>query len=147
MNAQENGWEQAKTEYQCANANYNHFSDIRRQDMAFATTVQAAVLTIVNSHLLDLNTPKFLLTLIAFLVLVIGINSERRVSAYMAGYMVRAKQIEDSYSMALLHEGTRAVQGTKLLLPNRRTFLLYYTAFIAAWLVIWLLNVSLMLRH
>jgi hypothetical protein len=133
-------WDKAKTEYDNAISQYRHFMSIRRTDMAFVTTVQAAVLTIVKPNLLKLDESSFFLTLLVFLLLFVGANSERRISAYMQGYMNRAKQIERDHGMSLLHQASEEVKNVKFVFSNRKAFLLYYAAFILVWLVIWGIN-------
>jgi hypothetical protein len=133
-------WETAKVEYEIALEQHQHYSSLRRQDMAFVTTVQAAALTIIGSKLLSLDTSGFLLSIIAFFVLLLGINSERRLSAYIAGYIHRARQIESEYGMSLLSVSWNEVQSRKLLLSNTIVFPLYYFAFILVWASIWVLN-------
>ena len=67
-------WDKAKTEYDNAISQYRHFMSIRRTDMAFVTTVQAGVLTIVKPNLLKLDESSFFLTLLAFLLLFVGVT-------------------------------------------------------------------------
>jgi len=131
----------AKAEYEAALTQFRHFASLRRQDMAFATTVQAAVLAIAKDHLLSLGMAESLLTGLAFLVLVMGLNNERRLSAYMFGYMDRARQIEQEFGMTVLHSGFDRVQKKKLLVSNQTTFPFYYLVFAALWVTIWILNV------
>jgi len=52
-------WDKAKAEYNNAISQYRHFMSIRRTDMAFVTTVQATVLTIVKPNLLKLDASSF----------------------------------------------------------------------------------------
>lgn len=129
-----------KTEYEISLTQFRHFASLRRQDMAFATTVQGAVLAIVKDHIVSLGPADFLLTLLAFLVLLMGLNNERRLSSYMCGYMDRARQIEDQFGMKVLHIAFDWVQRERLLVSNRKTFPLYYLIFATLWLTIWTLN-------
>lgn len=87
QNKQPEPWELARLEYEAALEQYRQLTPLRRQDMAFVTTAQAAILTIVGTKLLNLDASGFLLSLIAVFVLFLGINSERRLSGYMSGYM------------------------------------------------------------
>lgn len=129
-----------KTEYEIAINMFRQFATLRRQDMAFMTTVQAGVLTIVKDNLLVLGSAHFLLTAIAFLVLLMGCNNERRLSAYMLGYMKRARKIEEEFGISVLHDGFDTVKRTRFLISNRWTFPLYYLVFSLLWFVIWILN-------
>jgi hypothetical protein len=108
--------------------------------MAFVTTVQGAVLTIIRERLLDLDPSSLLLSVIAVFVLLLGVNSERRVSAYMVGNMRRANEIELEYGMSLLSSGRREVRERKLLFANRIVFPFYYLIFIVVWIGVWILN-------
>jgi len=133
-------WDISKEEYSRALELFRHFSGLRRQDMAFVTTVQAAILTIIGSKLLSLDFSSFLLSAIAFFVLLLGLNSERRLAAHMSGEMRRARQIEAEYDMSLLSVAYDEVRSRKLLLRNDVVFPLYYFIFIIAWVIIWMLN-------
>jgi uncharacterized membrane protein AbrB (regulator of aidB expression) len=132
-------WEIAKLEYGAALDQYRQLTTLRRQDMTFVTTVQAAILTIVGSKLLSLDTSSFLLSLIAVFVLFLGLNTERRLSMYIAGYMQRAKEIESEYGMKLFSLD-RGLQDKKLILSNSVVFPLYYCFFCGAWFIVWMLN-------
>jgi hypothetical protein len=125
-------WELAKLEYEAALEQYRQLTSLRRQDMTFVTTAQAAILTIVGSKLLSLDASGFLLSLIAIFALFLGINSERRLSGYMSGYMRRAKEIESEYGMQLLSFGTQELRNKKLLISNSIIFPLYYSFFFIA---------------
>jgi hypothetical protein len=133
-------WDMAKEEYSSALGMFRHFSGLRRQDMAFVTTVQAAILTIIGSRLLSLDFSSFLLSTIAFFVLLLGLNSERRLSAHMSGEMRRARQIEAEHGMTLLSVAYSEIGNRKLLMKNDVVFPLYYFIFIIAWVIIWILN-------
>lgn len=133
-------WEYAKVEYDVGLRQYQLNSSLRRQDMAFVTTVQAAVLTIIGSKLLSLDFSGFLLSAIAFFVLLLGLNSERRLAGYMEGYMQRARQIEKEYGMTILSHSWSAVKRRRLLFSNAKVFPVYYCIFILAWLSIWVWN-------
>lgn len=139
MTTSETNWETAKVEYEIALEEWRHYANLRRQDMAFVTTIQGAVLTIVGSKLLRLDAPG-LLSITAFFVLLLGINSERRLSAYMTGYIRRAREIESEHGMSLLPLGWDEVKSRKLLFSNRIVFPLYYFVFILVWVSIWALN-------
>ena len=133
-------WEIAKAEYEIGTEHFRHYSSLRRQDMAFVTTVQAAVLTIIGPKLLNLDFSGFVLSSVAFFVLLLGFNSERRLSVYMAGYMRRAKQIESEFGMSLLSDAWSEVRGRRMLFSNARIFPFYYFIFILVWVIIWLIN-------
>jgi type IV secretory pathway VirB3-like protein len=134
-------WELSRLEYEAALEQYRQLTSLRRQDMTFVTTVQAAVLTIIGTKLLSLDASGFLLSLIAVFVLFLGVNSERRLSGYMAGYMRRAKEIESEYGMQLLSCGVKELRNKKLLISNSIIFPFYYSSFFVAWVVVWTLNI------
>ncbi len=130
-----------KTEYETAVSQFRHFASLRRQDMAFVTTFQTAMLVFIKDRLNELSLTDFFLTIIAFLVLVMGLNNERRLYAYMFGYMKRARQIEINWGMSVLHYGYESVKKLKYLKSNRDTFQIYYFIFILLWFIIWLINI------
>jgi|SRR5919205_114550 hypothetical protein len=133
-------WDISREEYSSALGLFRHFSGLRRQDMAFVTTVQAAILTIIGSKLLSLDFSSFLLSAIAFFVLLLGLNSERRLAAHMSGEVRRARQIEAAHDMSLLSVAYDEVGSRKLLMRNDLVFPLYYFIFIMTWVIIWVLN-------
>ena len=131
------GWDVAKTEYEQALGQYQNFTIVRRQDMAFVTTVQGAVLTIIGSKLPHLDLSSFVLSLIAFFILLLGVNSERRLAGYMDAYFKRARELESQFGMSLLSGGLHQVRGRRFLLSNSLVFPLFYLFFMLAWVVIW----------
>jgi hypothetical protein len=134
-------WEAAKLEYEKAIEQFIYYSSLRRQDMAFVTTVQAAILSITGNKLLNLDLVSVLLSAIAFFVLLLGINNERRLAAYMAGYIRRANQIEKEYDMSLLKIGKQEINNRRFLISNTIVFPLYYIILIITWIIVWVLNV------
>ncbi len=127
-------------EYNGALDFYKQYTEMRRKDMAFITTAQGAVLTIIGDKLLNMNISYFLLSLVATFLLFIGLNSERRFASYMKAYMVRARDIEKKYEMSLLSDAYTHVTKTKTSLSNTKTFPVYYGLFIFVWMIIWISN-------
>jgi hypothetical protein len=123
-----------------------HWSTMRRQDIAFVTTIQGAVLTILGKALPHLDVAQYALTVIAFYVILLGINSERRLAAYCDGYVSRVKTLEPSIGMALLSAGAAHVDREHLLVSNKRMFLTYYGVLLTGWITLWLSNLSMWLR-
>jgi len=132
--------ELAKLEFEAALTAYAQATTLRRQDMAFITTVQGAVLTIVGDKLLNLDVRGALLSAIAMFTLLMGLNTDRRLNAYMRGYMQRAKGIEAEWDMHVLSTASESVGRTRGLVRSSTASSLYYILFIIAWVVIWNLN-------
>jgi uncharacterized membrane protein len=132
--------EMAKVEYEQALSQYQNCTVLRRHDMAFVTTAQGAVLAIIGPRLPTLDSSGIVLSLIAFFLLLLGINSERRLSNYMEAYFKRAREIEQQFGLALVSLGFEKVQKRKLLLSNSIVFPLYYTCLMVAWIIIWVRN-------
>ena len=133
-------WETARVEYEQALSQYQNCTVLRRQDMAFVTTVQAAVLTIIGSRLFNLDLSDVLLSLIAFFLLLLGLNSERRLSHYMDAYSQKAREIEGAFGLSLVSCGLLEVRKERFLFSNSKVFPIYYLFFMIAWIVIWLKN-------
>ncbi len=133
-------WERDKLEYEHAFLQFQHHSTLRRQDMAFVTTVQVAVFSIIGQKILSMDLVSTVLSLFAFFVCVMGLNNERRLSAYMTGYMARARQIESNNDMTLAASGRNELKKRKFLFSNTTLFPLYYVITLAVWLVIWAQN-------
>ena len=127
-------------EYQTAIEQYQQCTALRRHDMAFVTTIQGAVLTIVGKEFLKPDLWAAVLSGVAFLLLLLGANSERRLAAYMAGYAKRASEIEQKYGLRVLQYGCREVASRRGLFSNGVVFPTYYLLFAAAWAVLWLVH-------
>jgi hypothetical protein len=130
-----------KTEYDACFKMLSLYTASRRQDMTIVAAAQAAVLTVVGGQLLSMQLEHFLLSLVALFVTVMGLNADRRHSAYMYGYIKRARAIEDQNGMELLKQGYEEVKRTKCLVSNSITFPIYYAVFASLWLIVWLLNI------
>lgn len=141
MNNHEDNITTAETlEYQSALELYRQYTEVRRRDMAFITTAQGAVLTIIGKDLLSMNLSSFLLSVIAVFLLLVGFNSERRLTSYMGAYMKRAKDIEGCRNMSLLSDAYAQVSKRRGLFSNTKTFPVYYALFALTWAVIWIVN-------
>lgn len=138
-----NSWDIIQVEYQAAMEQYRHYTVLRRQDMAFVTTVQVAVLTIIGAKAQNLDFSSFLLSLMAFFVLLLGVNSELRLATYMSGYKQRAKEIEAENRLNIVTEATKRVEQMEksmFNMTNRKIFPLYYFVFALIWIAVWLAN-------
>lgn len=135
-------WELARLEYETAVEQYRHMSSLRRQDIAFVTTVQGAVFSVVGSKLLALDSAALCLSLIAVVVLLVGINSEWRLAAYMKAYMKRIREIEAEYGMSLLSLAGIELSKQRRLLSNSVVFPFYYIVFLLVWVSILILNLA-----
>jgi len=60
-----------------------HFTCLRRQDMLFVIAISGTALTIIGSDLLPMKPVHIALSCITFLVILLGMNSERRLTSYM----------------------------------------------------------------
>ena len=129
-------------EYQQGIELLRHWSSVRRQDIVFVTTAQAAILTILGKSLPRLDLAQYALTFIAFYVIVLGINTERRLAAYSDGYVVRLRLLEPLLGMALLSAGAGEVDRQHFLVSNKRMFLTYYGLLLCGWLALWIANLS-----
>jgi hypothetical protein len=129
--------EMVKVEYEQALSQYQSCTVLRRQDMAFVTTAQGAVLAIIGPRLPNLDLSGIVLSLIAFFLLLLGINSERRLSNYMAAYFKRAREIEQQFGLTLVSLGFEEVQKRRSIFSNSIVFPLYYTSLMIAWIIIW----------
>jgi len=139
--SQKTNWEIAATEYDIALKQFRHFSTLRRQDMLFVTTVQGVTLTIIGKNLLCMKATHIVLSCIAFAVILLGINSERRLSAYMDANAQRARIIEGQHGMSLLSGAHANIQSRKCMFSNTTVFKAFYSMLLIAWFVIWILNV------
>ncbi len=133
-------WELARVEYEQALAQDQNCTVLRRQDMAFVTTIQGAALTIVGTKLLRMDTAGVLLSLIAFFMLLLGLNSERRLTSYMDAYSRRARELEEQHRLSLVSCGLDETRGKRLLFSNSVMFPLYYAFLMVCWLVVWTRN-------
>jgi uncharacterized membrane protein len=105
------------------------------------TTAQAAILTIIGKNLPRLDLAQYALSFIAFYVIVLGINTERRMAAYCDGYVMRVKSLEPNLGIALLSAGAAEVDRQHFLVSNKKMFLTYYALLLSGWLALWIANV------
>jgi hypothetical protein len=130
----------ARLEYETTVAQYQNCTTLRRQDMVFVTAIQGAVVSIVGNELLSLDLGRFVLSGIAFVVVLLGLNSERRLSAYMTGYSARALEIERAFGLRALRAGVTEVKKTRWLASNSAAFPAFYLANGLGWITIWIAN-------
>jgi hypothetical protein len=128
-------------EYSAGLQQYRHYSDRRRQDMAFVTTLQIAILGLLGARLGDLDTLASVLSVFAGFVALMGMNNESRLSSHMKGYMRRVEEIEREQGMSLLDSDRRSVAEAKWVLRNTFLFRLYYAVILIMWSCVWIINV------
>ena len=134
--------ENLKTEYEIAIKLHRQNTEIRRKDLALIITVQGALLTIIGNSILKMDFSHLLLAFVGLSLLFVGLNNERRLTAYMEGYMKRAQELEQKLDMKLLKEGWDSVQSKSFLFSNTKTFPLFYFVFIIVWIGILIFNFS-----
>ena len=125
-----------KLEYETSIELYKKYMSLRRKDIAFNTTAQVALMTILKDDLLKMDWTNYIFALIALPVLFIGLNNERRISAYLQAYKNRGIEIEKKYRMTLLAGAKDAVKKTDYLISNRVAFTIYYLLFIIFWILL-----------
>lgn len=140
MNSEGYSWDSAKTEYSEAVKRQIHFTSMRRQGIAFVTAFQGAVLSVIKNDLLKMDMAYFLLSAIAFFVLLLGLNNECRLYIQMKAIVRRLKGIESKFGMRIYRLSTRVGRRSKFVLSNHTFFMLYYLIFIIVWIVIWVRN-------
>jgi len=128
----------ARMEYEQALNQYQNCTVLRRQDLAFVTTAQGAVLAVLGPRLIEPDFTSFLLSFIACFLLVLGLNSERRLSRYMDAYFRKAVEIEEELGLSLINDGAKDTRRKKLLFSNSQMFPVYYSLSIIGWIVIWI---------
>ena len=134
-----NKWEKERIEYEQAFEMFRYLSGLRRQSLAFVTVVQGAIITIIRDQLHDLDTFGIFMSILAFIVVIIGQNNERRIARYMKGFMERVRTIEKVNNMFLLGLGYRKAHSGFGILRNTLTFPIYYLLLASGWIVIWIL--------
>jgi hypothetical protein len=133
-------WEKERFEYEMASEYWRHFSSLRRQELSFVILVQGGVLTIIGEKLLHLTPAHSFLSIIAFLVILLGLNSERRLSAYQGGNYHRMQEIEATCGMRLWTVAVNDVRGRKLSFNNAKTLPVFYIILAVGWVFIWICN-------
>jgi len=130
----------AKIEYEQALNFFHNHSQLRRQGIAFVTTVEGAMLTIIGNNLVSMEAPHIALSVIGFFVALLGINNERRLIAFTIGYLKRARKIESVSGMSLLYDGYENMKKKPLLVSNTSAFVIYYVLIVVFWISVWLYN-------
>lgn len=105
------------------------------------TTIQGAAITIVGDQLLSLDVRGLALSIIAFLVAVIGLNNERNLNSHLIGFRQRAIELEDEHGASLVRAGMDQAKKTPGLMLTHSTFRAYYVLLVIGWVVIWILNI------
>lgn len=134
-------WAVEQVEYTMALAQFRHQSMLRRLDVGFVTTLQVAVLSIIGSNVLTMEAVDMALSVIAAFIVFMGLNNDWRMSAYMTGYLTRAREIEANHSMKLLQSGRDVVESRRRLQRNATVFPMYYILLEVVWVVVWIMNV------
>jgi hypothetical protein len=144
---QPNAWDRALAEYQSAFEQYRHFVTVRRQDLLFVTTIQGAVLTIIRGSIThsdpttSLHTAEIMLSLLAFFVVLLGLNNERRLSAYMEGCIQSIQRIEKQFDLKLFTTGARLAKQRRLTVGVEAAFTTFYIFLLLGWMAIWALDI------
>jgi hypothetical protein len=86
--------ESEKLEYAQSNEWWRTLSSMRRRDLALFTAIEGAILTILSAQLLNLQTDGIILSIIGFIVSLLGLNNERRLYRYLFRFRERAIDIE-----------------------------------------------------
>jgi hypothetical protein len=127
-------------EYEQANEWWRCLSAMRRHDIFLFTGVQGGVLTIIGNNLLSMSPRDIVLSIIAFVVSLIGLNNERRLYSYLQGFRARAIEIERLVGMSLIQSGTQQVGKTRATVSNTIAFSAFYALMATGWIVIWAIN-------
>jgi hypothetical protein len=130
-----------EVEYQQAHEWWRHLSTMRRQDLAMFAAIQGAALTIIGDRLLSLDPAGSALSIIAFLVALMGLNNERQLQAYLQGFRSRAIAIENLYGASLIKLGIEQAGRTCVLVPTHAAFGFYYAILAIGWIIIWIANI------
>lgn len=138
----DNNWAIAKVEYESSLKRLLEYTGLRRQGIAFSTTFQAAILSIIGSDILDINISHMLLSIVAFFVLFMGLNNERRLYSYIQGCSDRIKEIENQFDMSFFKSCDRRASEKPMLFSNNSLFQIYYALFIIMWIAIWIINIT-----
>lgn len=127
-------------EYEIAIEQFRHFSLLRRQDLMFVVIVQGAVLTIMSSRFTEMAPVDVSLSVVAFLVTLLGLNSDRRLTEYMVGNAKRAKELEQQLGMKVFSGAHSEVANKRFLYSNKHVFFCFYTLLAVSWIIVWAVN-------
>jgi hypothetical protein len=135
-----------RLEYEYVNQRWINGTSQRRGGMAFFTGVQGAVLGLIGNDLLLLQAKGFALALFAMLVTIIAWNNERRIGAYMTGYLKRMLEIERYIGIRTTIYGRDEAKRQRTI-SNRRLFAFYFLAMILAWGALILYNLIVRINN
>jgi hypothetical protein len=96
----------AEVEYQQAHEWWRHLSTMRRQDLAMFAAIQGAALSIIGDQLLALNPTGAGLSIIAFLVAVMGLNNERQLHVHLLGFRTVQSLLSKCMALRWCHSGS-----------------------------------------
>ncbi len=133
--------EAQRIEYGEANDWWRTLSQMRRRDIALFTGGQGAVLAIIGGELLNFGPEDWALSLVAFLIAIVGLNNERRLYAYLKAFRNRAERIEADHGMHLVSNAQRALSNLNRSVSSSSAFQLYYGIIAASWVLLWMANI------
>jgi hypothetical protein len=136
----ETRYEVLKMEYHEANEWWRSISRMHRTDMAFFTTAQGAVLGLIGDKLFNMSFGHIVLSLMAFLLVFIGIHNEVRLYGYLLGFRRRGEAIERELNISLMTSAVDNAKKAKWTMQRRTMFVSYYVLLAFGWIVIWIRN-------
>jgi hypothetical protein len=130
----------ARLEYEMANARWENATNLRRNGLAFFTTVQGAILSIIGDRITNLKISSYALISFGIIVTLFSWSHELRIASYMKGYQNRMIRIERLFNLDLLRSGQDQAVKMKTI-SNRKLFSWYYRINLIGWLLIILYNI------
>ena len=129
-------------EYEQCLEMFRHRTVLRRQGMAFVTTVHGATVAIESGQLLALEASGVALVLLAIFVALLGLNNELRLAAYMKAHGKRAQEIEKCVGIQLVTASISAIKEKPYILSNMVMFPLFYIVLLIGWVSMLAYNVG-----
>jgi len=137
----------SQIEYAQANEWWRHVSRMRRQDLAMFTAIQGAALGLIAARLTALTLADTMLSAIAFMVALVGMNNERSLNYFLGAVWKRAVFIERASGISLLTAGSNALENAPWFVRTHSAFMPYYLIIILGWILVWLINFEPHIRN
>jgi hypothetical protein len=136
----------ARLEYEYAHERWTNGTNQRRAGLAFLTTVQGTIITIIGTNLFHMDGRARALVIFAIVVAISGYNHEKRIGSYMRGYRRRAIELEERHGLRLFQYGVAEAKAAKTM-SNRKLFRWYFVLILTAWTSVLIFDLAKAVRR
>jgi hypothetical protein len=104
------------------------------------TAIQGAALGLIAARLSHLTLADTMLSAVAFMVALVGMNNERSLHYFLGAFWRRAIDIERCCGLVSLTNAELALNTAPMFIRTHSAFMLYYSVITLGWITVWLIN-------